>query len=255
VLAATLAQKPVVLPDLVRNIPWLGDQVQQLLDELSGEPAALGRQITSWFQARSSQITGLVGGLGRSIAELFAVTFTVFFFYRDGDFLLQQGRLFVQRIFGDRLDSYFATAGAMTRAVLFGFLTTAFAQGLIAGVGYAVLGIQGAVLLGALTGILSVVPFLGTAIVWGSISVYMLIAGHLWKGIILLAWGTLLVHPTDNILRPLLISNATHVPFLIVMFGVIGGIAALGLVGVFVGPVILAIGLAIWRNWARMEPT
>jgi predicted PurR-regulated permease PerM len=154
---------------------------------------------------------------------------------------------------GDRLDAYLATAGAMTRAVLCGFLTTAFAQGVIAGVGYAILGIRGAVLLGTMTGILSVVPFLGTAIVWGSLSAYLLIAGHLWKGIILLAWGTFLVHPTDNVLRPLLISNATHVPFLIIMFGVIGGITALGLVGVFIGPMILAIGLAIWRNWARID--
>jgi predicted PurR-regulated permease PerM len=254
-LASTLAQKPVVLPEFVQHIPWLGDRIQQLLDELSGEPAALGRQITVWLQARSSQVTGILGGLGRSIAELFAVLFTVFFFYRDGDFLLQQGRRFVQRVFGDRLDSYFATAGAMTRAVLFGFLTTAFAQGLIAGIGYAILGIRGSVLLGALTGVLSVVPLVGTAIVWGSLSAYLLIAGHLWKGIALLAWGTLLVHPTDNVLRPWLISNATHVPFLIVMFGVIGGITALGLVGVFVGPVVLALGLAIWSNWAAIDET
>ena len=66
----------------------------------------------------------------------------------------------------------------------------------------------------------------------------------------MIAWGVVLVHPTDNVLRPLLISNATHVPFIIVMFGVIGGVAAVGLVGIFVGPVILAIGLAIWRKWS-----
>jgi len=172
-LASNLAQKPVALPQVVRNIPWLGDQIQQLLDQVPGEPAALSRQITGWLQARSSQITGIVGGVGRSIAELFTVMFTVFFLYRDGDFLLQQGQLLVKRVFGDRLDTYFATAGAMTRAVLFGFLTTAFAQGLIAGIGYAILGFRGAVLLGALTGVLSVVPLVGTAIVWGSLSTYL----------------------------------------------------------------------------------
>jgi predicted PurR-regulated permease PerM len=159
----------------------------------------------------------------------------------------------VTRFFGDRLDSYLATAGAMTRAVMYGFLATAFAQGLIAGIGYAILGIHGAVLLGALTGALSVVPVLGTAIVWGSVSVYLFVTGHLVKGIIMIAWGVLLVHPTDNVLRPLLISNATHVPFIIVMFGVIGGVAAVGLVGIFVGPVILAIGLAVWRKWSEGE--
>lgn len=62
-------------------------------------------------------------------------------------------------------------------------------------------------------------------------------------------WGLLLVHPTDNVLRLLFISNATRVPFLLVMFGVLGGLAAFGLVGAFIGPIILAVGLATWREW------
>jgi len=254
-LASGLAKVPVSLPEFVRHVPWIGDQAQRLLDQFSSEPAAMSRQITSWLQSTSGNISGIVGGVGRGIAELFTVLITIFFFYRDGDFLLQQGRILVTRVFGDRLDSYFTTAGAMIRAVLLGFLTTAFAQGLIAGIGYAILGVHGAVLWGAMTGILSVVPLLGTAIVWGSLGTYLLITGHVWRGIILLAWGILLVHPTDNVLRPILISNATHVPFLIVMFGVFGGITAMGLVGVFVGPVVLALGLSIWRNWAKTDET
>ena len=187
--------------------------------------------------------------MGRGVGKLLIVMLTLFFFYRDGEYIRRQCRLVVTKLFDDRLDTYVNTAGAMTRAVLYGFLITAFAQGLIAGVGYAILGLHGSVLLGAMTGILSVVPLLGTALVWGPLGAYLLITGHIWKGIILLMWGLLLVHPTDNVLRPLLISNATHVPFIIVMFGVIGGVAATGLVGVFVGPIVLALGLAIWRGW------
>jgi predicted PurR-regulated permease PerM len=137
----------------------------------------------------------------------------------------------------------------MTKAVLFGFLVTAFAQGLIAGIGYGLLGIHGFVLLGAITGILSFIPLLGTAVVWGGLAANLLLTGHIAKGIMLMLWGLLLVHPTDNVLRPLLISNATHVPFVLVMFGVIGGIVTFGLVGLFVGPVILAIGFSILREW------
>jgi predicted PurR-regulated permease PerM len=249
-VAAYLAETPMILPEFIRGIPWLGAQAQQQIDHLSGEPAALGNQIAGWIQSSASEITGMVGGVGRGIAKLLIVMFTVFFFYRDGEYLHRQSRLIVTSVFGNRLDAYIVTAGQMTRAVLFGFLTTAFAQSIIAGFGYAILGVHGSVLLGAMTGVLSVVPVLGTALVWGPLSVHLLITGHLWRGIILLLWGLLLVHPADNVLRPLLISNATHVPFIIVMFGVIGGVAAWGLVGVFVGPVVLAIGLAIWRNWA-----
>jgi predicted PurR-regulated permease PerM len=157
------------------------------------------------------------------------------------------------RFFGDRLDPYVATMATMTRSVVYGLIVTAFAQGLVAGIGYAIVGISASILLGALTGLLSVVPMVGTGVVWGSLSVYLAVTGHLWKAVILAVWGLLLVHPTDNVLRPLLISNATRVPFLLVMFGVLGGMAAFELVGAFVGPIILAMGLAAWREWAMEE--
>jgi len=252
-LSAYLAETPTVLPKFIQSIPWIGEQAQRGIDLLSGEPAVLGKQVASWLQSWSSELTGLLGGVGRGIGKLLLVMLTVFFFYRNGESIRSNGRLFVTRVFGTQLDSYLATAGAMTRAVLYGFLATAFAQGLIAGIGYEVLGVRESVLLGAMTGVLSVVPVLGTALIWGPLGAYFLITGHIWKGIILLLWGFLLVHPTDNVLRPLLISNATHVPFIVVLFGVIGGVAAWGPVGVFIGPVILAVGLAMWHSYAVSE--
>jgi predicted PurR-regulated permease PerM len=77
-----------------------------------------------------------------------------------------------------------------------------------------------------------------------------MIAGHTWKGVLLFGWGAVLVHPIDNLLRPLLISGATRVPFLLVMFGALGGLLAFGLVGLFIGPVLLAVASAVWREWA-----
>jgi predicted PurR-regulated permease PerM len=73
--------------------------------------------------------------------------------------------------------------------------------------------------------------------------------GLLWKGIVMLTWGAVLVHPADQVLRPILIGHATHVPFLIVLFGALGGLSAFGLIGLFTGPVVLAIAMAIWREW------
>lgn len=249
-LEALLAQKTLILPEVIRRIPWFGVQLQQQLDRFSDDPAGLGNQVATWAHSWTSQITALAGGVGRSVGNLFLVMFAVFFLYRDGDSILVQLQRVLRKTFGRRLEAYVRTAGSMTRAVLFGFLTTAFVQGLVAGIGYAILGIRGSVLLGAITGVLSFVPFLGTALVWGSLGTSLLLTSHVVKGVILLLWGLLLVHPIDNVIRPLLISNATHVPFVLVMFGAIGGIAAWGLIGVFAGPVVLAIGLAIWREWA-----
>jgi len=252
-LSAYLAETPTTLPRFIQNIPWIGEQAQRGIDLLSGEPAVLGKQVASWLQSWSRELTGLLGGVGRGIGKLLLVMITVFFFYRNGEAIRSQSRLFVNSVLGDQLDPYFRTAGAMTRAVLYGFLATAVAQGLIAGIGYEILGVRDSVLLGAMTGVLSVVPIIGTTIIWGPLSAYFFISGHIWKGILLLLWGILLVHPTDNVMRPLLISNATHVPFIVVLFGVIGGVAACGPVGVFVGPVILAVGLAMWHHYTGAQ--
>ncbi len=249
-LEALLAEKSLVLPEIIRRIPWFGEQLQQQLDRFYDDPAGLGNQVATWAHSWTSQITALAGGVGRSVGNLFLVMFTLFFLYRDGHSILVQLQRVQRKTFGSRLEAYVRAAGSMTRAVVFGFLTTAFVQGLVAGIGYAILGIRGSVLLGAITGVLSFVPFLGTALVWGSLGTYLLLTSHVVKGVILLLWGLLLVHPIDNVLRPLLISSATHVPLIVVMFGAIGGIAAWGLIGVVAGPVVLSIGLAIWREWA-----
>ena len=120
---------------------------------------------------------------------------------------------------------------------------------MLAGIGYWVVGLGAPVLLGALTGILSIVPLVGTAIVWVPVGIYLMSTGAVWKGIVMLTWGAVLVHPADQILRPILIGHATHVPFLIVLFGALGGLSAFGLIGLFTGPVVLAIAMAIWREW------
>jgi predicted PurR-regulated permease PerM len=247
------AQGPYTLPGFIRRVPWVGEQLQQQVNSYSAEPAVLMRQVGAWIQAWASELTALAGGIGRNVGKLLVTMVTVFFLYRDGETIIAQSRRVMGRFVGDRLDPYVATMATMTRSVVYGLVVTAFAQGLVAGIGYAIVGISASILLGALTGLLSVVPMVGTGVVWGSLSVYLAVTGHIWKAVILAAWGLLLVHPTDNVLRPLLISNATRVPFLLVMFGVLGGMAAFGLVGAFVGPIILSMGLAAWREWAVDE--
>jgi predicted PurR-regulated permease PerM len=252
-LAAFIARGPHVLPPSIREVPWLGEQAQAALDRYSADPSALGREVSGWFQRWAGAPTVVLGDVGRNLAKLLLTLITLFFFYRDGDTIIRQATHVVRRAFGSRLDGYILTAGAMTRAVLYGLLITAIAQGILSGIGYWLVGLRAPVLLGELTAVLSTVPLVGTAIVWVPIGAWLLLAGETWKGIALLVWGVLLVHPIDNILRPLLISNVAHVPLLLVMFGAIGGVAAFGLVGLFVGPVLLGVAMAVWREWAGPE--
>ena len=102
--------------------------------------------------------------------------------------------------------------------------------------------------LAALTTVCGLIPFAAPT-VWIGVCVWLLVKGSTASALGLLIWGALVLGWTDHIVRPFLISREAEIPFLLVLFGVLGGLASFGLVGLFVGPVILAVLLAIWREW------
>ena len=241
--AGTLA-----LPDFIRNLPWAGDALQRLLEQLTGDPEKFGVQMTEWVRQGLEQAVALIGDVGRNAAKLGFALITVFFLYRDGDKLLRQVQKVLRRFLGERVDGYLIAVGSMTKAVVWGLVATALAQGVVAGLGYWWAGVSAPILLSAVTAVIAMIPF-GTPFAWGSIGIWLLISGDTVGGIGLLLWGALVVSWVDNLVRPLVISNATRIPFVLVMFGVLGGLAAFGLVGLFLGPVVLAVLMAVWREW------
>ena len=253
-VAAYLAQGPRPLPNIVAAIPWLGDWLQQLLDELARNPQALREQIAHWMEQRTSELMDLLGGVGRNAAKLGFALLTVFFLYRDGESILAQFRRVLGRLMGSRIEAYFRAVGATTRAVVYGLVLTAIAQGALAGLGYWAAGVRSPALLAVVTALIALIPF-GTPFVWGSIGVWLLLNGQTTAGVGLLLWGTLVVSWVDTLIRPMVISSASRTPFLLVMFGVLGGVAAFGLIGLFVGPVILAVLMAVWREWLGQQDT
>ena len=248
-VTASLAQGAHVVAEGARRIPWLGTLPQEQFNRYLADPSVLVRQSMSLLQSWLGVFASVLGGLGRNIARILLTLLLLFFFYRDGDAIARELGRAAKRIFGSGYLRYARAAGAITRAVFFGIVLSAAAQGVIAGIGYLLAGLTAPVLLAALTALLSVIPFVGTALVWLPIAIGLAVAGAWGKGLFLLAWGTLLVHPTDNLLRPLLVSNATRLPFLAVALGAIGGMTAFGLVGVFAGPILLGLALELSRQW------
>jgi predicted PurR-regulated permease PerM len=248
-LTRYLAAGPYTVPSFLANIPWLGPQLQQTVDRYAADPTEVTQALSAWTLSWAKNIGGILSSVGRNVARLTLTLLTLFFFFRDGYAIVRQADHVIKRFFADRIDRYVQTAGKMTRAVVYGLLITSALQGVIASIGYWIVGLSAPVLLGFLTGILSVVPLVGTAIVWIPVGIWLLSFGHVLQGVVILVWGAVLVYPADNVLRPILISSATRVPFLLVMFGALGGLDAFGLVGLFLGPVLLATGLAIWREW------
>jgi predicted PurR-regulated permease PerM len=241
-------QGHINLPEEVRRLPWIGERLGAFFDRLNSDPAALKAQIRSWSDWGMTHAGDVLGGVGRNLAKLGFALLTVFFLYRDGEDFFRQTRDVLGRMLGQRTSDYIEAIGATTRAVVYGIVLTALAQGLLSGLGYAVAGVEGAIFLGAVTALIAMVPF-GTPFAWGSVSLWLLMQGQVWPAIGLALWGAIVVSWVDNFIRPLVISSATKIPFLLVMFGVLGGLAAFGMVGLFLGPVILAVMLAVWREW------
>ena len=244
---AFLASKPS-LPPALRDLPWIGAYAQELLEQLSADPKAISAQFVLMMERSSVEVSRLIGGVGRNAAKLFFAVLSMFFLLRDGPRLLREARAILEGILGPRVHDYLDAIGATTQAVVYALILGAIAQGAVAGIGYWIFGVEAPALMGALTVLIALIPF-GAPFVWGSLSLWMLVNGNVWGGVGLLLWGVLLVSWMDNIVRPLVISNATRMPFLLVVFGVLGGVLAFGLVGLFIGPVLLAVSLAIWREW------
>ncbi|MGC3980951.1 MAG: AI-2E family transporter [Steroidobacteraceae bacterium] len=242
-----LASKPDLPPSL-RDLPLLGAWLEQKWQLIVADPTMLKTEFQQWMTRSADEVSGVVGGVGRNIAKLGIALFAMFFFLRDGARLFSQVRAVLEGMLGPQVRSYLKAIGDTTQAVVYALVLAALAQGLAAGIGYWGAGIRAPVFLGAMTALVALIP-LATPVMWGALSMWLMITGHVAQGVGLAIWGILVVSWVDNVVRPLVISNATSMPFILVVFGVLGGVIAFGLVGLFIGPVVLAVSLAIWREW------
>jgi len=246
-----LEKKPA-LPEFATRIPYLGQELANVFDQFDDLRALLRERVMPWLRRFSGNLLGMIEDVGVVAAKLSLTLLTVFFFYRDGLGALGQVRKVLHLALGERLEGYFTTTADTVKAVVYGIVLTAIAQGTLAGFGYWAVGIKAPILLSAITMFFALIPF-GTPFVWGSASLWLLMNGEHWSAISLALWGALVVSWVDNVIRPLVISGATSIPFLLVLFGVLGGLANFGLVGLFLGPIILAISLAVWREWVEQH--
>ncbi len=251
-LVSSLSQGSYRLPEFIHRIPWLGHAAQLWLDRLIDDQTGMITQFADWARQWAGDFATFLGGIGRYVIKLGVILVTVFFCFRDGDEAVKQVQQGLVRYLGKYQHVYLEAAGLTTRAVVYGLVLAALGQGILAGLGYSVAGVQAPVLFGAVTALLALVP-MGATLVWLPISLLLLLTGQVWQGAGLLFWGFLVVSTVDNVIRPLVISGASRVPFLVVLFGVLGGLSAFGAVGLFLGPVILAVLLSVWQAWLRLQ--
>lgn len=240
------------IPDLVTKLPLIGSQIQELIAELNADPDQIVVQMREWIQSHLAYGKEIVNEVSRNLARLSFALLTLFFMYRDGDRVLVQVRAALHKLLDSRSEGYLQAIGQTTQAVVYGIGLTALAQAMLAGIGYWVAGAPSPILLTLMTFVIALIPF-GTPFAWGAVSIWLFSQGQTIPALGLAAWGVFVISWIDNIIRPMVISGATKVPFILIMFGVLGGLTAFGMIGLFIGPVILAVLLAVWREWLAQE--
>jgi predicted PurR-regulated permease PerM len=251
-LTSELASGRVKPPVFISHLPIVGAELSASLGALLAEPARISLELKNQLRQLDAYAFAALGGIGKNIIKLLLALFTLFFVYLHGANVAKQVRTICISLLGERADGYLKTVALTTRAVVYGIVLTALIQGAVAGLGYWAAGLSAPVTLAAVTVLLAMVPF-GTPVVWGAAGLWLLFTGQTAAGIGLLLWGVMVVSWVDNIVRPLVLSEVVDIPFILALFGVLGGLAAFGLVGLFLGPVILAVALAVWREWLDEE--
>ena len=251
-LSINLTNNAYQLPKPISQIPWLGRHLQGVIDQFIDNQAEFSSQLTNWVGQWLGEFTQLLGSIGRNIMKLGVILVTVFFCFRDGLIIISQLQQGLISFLGPYQHVYLKTAGVTVRAVVYGLVLAALSQGLLAGIGYAVVGIKAPLLFALITALLALIP-MGATLIWLPLSILLMVSNQFWPGISLLLWGFLAVSTIDNVVRPLVISGAGRVPFPIVLFGVLGGLSAFGAIGLFLGPVILAVLLSVWQAWLELQ--
>lgn len=236
------------VPQFIRDLPVIGKEITRTLKELNQDPNSIIQNISNWIQGHLNYGKFLLNEISKNIIKLCFAIMSLFFFYRDGQTILNQVSKALEMVIGPRVHHYIDTISETTRAVVYGVGLTAVAQSFLAGLSYLVAGVPNPMVLTIITFLLALIPF-GPPVAYTSVALWLFAQGQTIEAIGVMAWGVCIVSTADNVIRPLVISGATQIPFLLIMFGVLGGIASFGLVGLFIGPVILAVLLAIWREW------
>jgi predicted PurR-regulated permease PerM len=257
-----------------RQAPELADFVARANNDGIAAPAVLlriplaGNAIYDWWQATLSQPHGLAhlfsdrelgafhsardmlkilgAGFVHRLVDFGLAFLCLFFFYKDGEALNRQITAIGSRCLSPvRWARYAHKVPTAIRATVNGLVLVGLAEGLLIGIGYALAGLSSPALWGAVTGILAIIPF-GAPLAFLSAAALLVFQGSVAGAIGVAVWGMVVLFVADHFVRPGMIGNATRLPFLAVLFGILGGVETLGLVGLFIGPVVMVLFVTLW---------
>jgi predicted PurR-regulated permease PerM len=228
---------------LERVVGWINFYFPASIPGLQGAISNQAEKVVSSLLAMSA---GIVGGLTSFIVDALISFFILFFLFRDGRSMLRRLTVMAPLRRGQVTRLYVCVKDTLN-AILYGTLAIAVIQGVLTGIAFSFLGISSPVLWGVVTSLCALLPVIGTAFVFLPAMGMLVFNGHWIRSLILLLWAVAIVHPVDNVLRPYLIGGRTKLSTLYVFFALLGGLKAFGSLGLFLGPLILALTVALFK--------
>ncbi len=225
--------------------PFLGNWLSGLDATLAGLFDAIRPYAGTLAQGALAVLLAVLSG----IAELLLAIILAFFFYRDGPAMAAHSEKVMEKLAGARARRLVQLTGDVTRGVVYGLLGTALVQGAMTMFGLWIAGVPQPVLLGVVAGIISILP-VGAPLIWVPATIWLFVQGEWGWGIFMGIYGAAGISSVDNFIRPWLISRGADLPLLLTLLGAIGGVLAFGILGLFLGPVMLAVGYSLIREWA-----
>jgi len=231
-------------PEWIASLPVIGPSVAEWLNvHLQDERGLSGadvQSLTEWGR--------IIGGqAARRVTTLLFALLIVFFMFRESDTLLRQFKVVGTRLLGEPAQRLASVAAAAVRGTIDGLLLIGIGEAALIGIAYAASGVPHAVLLGVLTGLLSAIPFASPLVFIGA-SVWLFMQSATIAAVGLLAFGSFVIFVADHFVRPVLIGGSIRLPFVWVLLGILGGVESFGLLGLFLGPALLAVLITLWRE-------
>ncbi|MFD1254135.1 putative inner membrane protein [Devosia equisanguinis] len=239
-------------PDWLATLPLGGDWLSELWAERIGRPGAVALLVEGTVGANIlniyHSILSITGGTLNFLLNLLFAIVALLFVYRDGEKLAAQLDKIGNRIFPLRWDRLSRIVPATISSTVTGMTIIAIGEGIVLGIAYWLAGAPSPVLLGIITGVAAMIPG-GAPLSFTLVSAYLVASGSPFHGLALLAWGSVELFIVDKTLRPKLVGGPIKLPFLPTFFGLIGGVKTMGFVGLFIGPVLMALLVSMWREW------
>jgi predicted PurR-regulated permease PerM len=237
-------------PPWLLDVPLFGPTFSALWNRWAADITVMLAALRPYLGLLLENGLSLLLGIANGVLMFLLALFVAFFFYVYGEPISERLRLGLHRIAGVQADRLIAVTGATIRGVVYGIVGTAVVQGILTTFGLWVTGVPRPVLLGAVAGLLSVLP-IGAPAVWIPAAIWLATSGHPGLGIFLGIYGVGAISGADSIIRPWFIARGAQLPFLVTVLGVLGGALAFGLLGIFLGPALLGIGYTLVNEWVR----